>query len=201
MSIYIIEHLDAKLGRWSEIEYENISRVVGKKNLLFTNVKDKKDLRKLIKFGAVSPLRSFLLPFVKNKESKKKICILDPEAKQLLSPKEAEQQDFFIFGGILGDYPPRKRTETELTSKFNLKNKNVIVRNIGKEQMSTDNAVLCVKKIAEGREFNKLKFKDNLELKFGKFLTMELPYRYNLVNGKPFISRKLLSYLKKKKGF
>ena len=75
------------------------------------------------------------------------------------------------------------------------------MRNIGKNQFSTDNAVFVVSEIVRGKDFNKMKFQDTFILKFGKFLQMELPYSYPLVGGKVLISKKLVSYLRKKKDF
>ena len=187
--IYIIEHLEPKLFEWCLIEYEHISNLVGKNQLWFTNIKNKSDAKKLEKFGKVFS------------DSVKKMtfdnaCILDPEAKNILTPSETF--DYYIFGGILGDYPPKKRTEIELTRFL----PRVHVRNIGKEQMSTDNAVYTVKQIVEnGKKFSELKFVDENNVEINEFETVELPYRYNLVKGKPFMSPKIKEYLLKKKGF
>jgi len=188
--IFIIEHLEPKLWEWCLIEYEHISETVGKENLWFTNIKSEKDRTKLEKLGKVS------------KESIKEInlqnvCILDPEAEETLSPKSAADFEYFIFGGILGDYPPKKRTQDELTRFV----KNAKVFNIGKEQMSTDNAVLVVKNIIDGKKLSDLKFIDNISIEINDIESVELPFRYTLVNGKPFMSRKIVEYLKKKKGF
>ena len=67
--------------------------------------------------------------------------------------------------------------------------------------MSTDNAVYTVKKILEGNEFKKLPFKYKISIPISKLSSVELPYQYNLVNNKPFMSPKVIEYLKKKKGF
>ena len=187
MPIYIIEHLEPKISEWCLIEYENISSIVGRKNLWFTNIKSGKKLKKLGKI-------------IKNSASKLKLknaCILDPQAKKLLSPKEASKFKYFIFGGILGNSPPKKRTKKELTSNFS----NVEVRNIGKKQMSTDNAVYTVKQIAAGKNFKSLKFKDTIEIPLRKYESIILPYRYNIIENKPLISPKLINFLKRKKGF
>ena len=44
---FVIEHLESELYEWCLIEYEHISKIVGKDNLTFTNIKseDKKKLR------------------------------------------------------------------------------------------------------------------------------------------------------------
>jgi len=184
--IYIIEHLEPKLGKWVLIEYKHISKMIGKRNLWFTNIKHKST--KLERLG-----KCF-------KESVKELnlknaCVLDPEAKKLLTPNESKSFNYFIFGGILGDYPPKKRTRAELTRFMNCKS-----RNIGKKQMSTDNAIYTVKQITLGKKFKDLEFKYNISLKMNKYLDLELPYLYNLVNGKPLISKELITFLKRKKG-
>jgi ribosome biogenesis SPOUT family RNA methylase Rps3 len=191
MTIYIIEHLEPELWEWCALEYEHISQIVGKENLWFTNVKEKsKNAKKLEKLGKV---------FVESvsKLNLTNACVLDPEAGKMLEPGEAGKFDYMIFGGILGDYPPRKRTKQELTSRM----QGTEARNIGKEQMSTDNAVYAVKQIAEGKKLFDLKFQDEIEIKTGEKESVILPYRYVLINGKPLISKKLVEYLKNKKGF
>lgn len=187
--LYIIEHLEPKLWDWCLIEYENISKLVGdSENLWFTNIKQKEDIKKLEKLGKVfsESVRNMKLNGV---------CVLDPEAEKTLSP--SDNFSYYIFGGILGDFPPRKRTGEELT-KFLPKAEK---RNIGKEQMSTDNAVYTVKQIADGKKFEELKFIDNAVIQLSEFESVELPYRYNLVNGKPFMSKKIEEYIKKNGAF
>jgi len=187
--IYVIEHLESQLFEWCLIEYEHISEIVGKGNLWFTNIKNEKDRKKLEKFGKV------FSESVKDMKLKG-ACVLDPEASENLSP--SDKFDFYIFGGILGDYPPKKRTKEELTKFIS----NADSRNIGKEQMSTDNAVYTVKQIAEGgKRLGELNFIDNASIEINEFESVDLPYRYNLVNEKPLMSEKIRAYLKKKKGF
>lgn len=188
MAVFIIEHLEPELGKWCLIEYEHISKTVGKSNLWFTNVRKKSDIDKLSKFGKV----------FSDSVSKLKLgnaCVLDPEAKETLTSKD--KFDYYIFGGILGDYPPRKRTGAELTSKM----EDIPVRNIGKEQMSTDNAVYVVKQISSGKNLNEMKFADKAIIEINKIEEVELPYKYAIINGKPFMSQKLVKFLKEKKGF
>jgi ribosome biogenesis SPOUT family RNA methylase Rps3 len=188
--IFIIEHLEPKLWQWCLIEYEHMSETVGKENLWFTNIKNNADERKLNKFGKVfkESVTSMNLP---------NVCVLDPEIEETLSPEKAKDIEYFVFGGILGDYPPKKRTKEELT-KF-IKNKKVF--NIGKEQMSTDNAVYVVSQIIKGKNFEDLKFKEGVSIEINDVESVELPFRYTLINGEPFMSKKIVEYLKKKKGF
>ncbi len=190
MPVYIIEHLEPKLWPWEIMEYKHISGLVGKNSLWFTNIKSKQDADKLKKLGKI-------IPASVSKLNLKYACILDPESEQTLTPKIAKEFYYFIFGGILGDYPPKKRTKKELTSKF----KHIPSFNIGKEQMSTDNAIYTVKQIIQGKSMAKLKFQDELEIKINKIESIILPYRYNLVNKKPFVSKEVVDYLKRKKSF
>lgn len=186
--IYIIEHLEPKLWEWCILEYEHISETIGKDNLWFTNIKNPKEAKILEKIGKVFEKSVSELNL-------NKICILDPESDKLLKPKDKDKFEYVVFGGILGDYPPRKRTKQELTIKF----PNCETRNIGKEQMSTDNAVFTVKQILNGKNFNQLKFEDNVRIEINEFESIDLPYRYNLVDNKLFISKKLLKQLKEGK--
>jgi ribosome biogenesis SPOUT family RNA methylase Rps3 len=182
--IFIIEHLEPKLWPWCIIEYKHISRTVSKKNVWFTNIK-KSDIRKLSSYGKVfsQSIKEMKLDYV---------CVLDPESNITLDPKNSSGFQYFIFGGILGDNPPRKRTTPELTQFL----PNAKVFNIGKAQMSTDNAVYVVKKIISGTNLKKIPFQEEIEIKINKIESTILPYRYALVKGKPFYSKELLKYLK-----
>ena len=116
---FIIEHLEKKLYKWCLIEYTHISKIVDKKNLIFTNIKKPSDRLKLKKLGGV-------IEESVTKINLKKACLLEPKAKQTLSPKDTKEFDYFIFGGILGDFPEQGRTEKYLTSKL----KNISLRNL-----------------------------------------------------------------------
>ncbi|MBI2668401.1 hypothetical protein HYX14_01025 [Candidatus Woesearchaeota archaeon] len=187
MPTYIIEHLEPKVYEWCFIEYKQISRIVGKKNLWITNTKN----QTLNHYARVIPKSAAGLHL-------NNVCLLDPAAKKELTPEEARHFQYFVFGGILGDYPPRKRTEVELTQKFS---QGTATRNVGKEQMSTDHAVAVVKEIVQGKKLSALKFQDQLEIHMKEGESMLLPYRYLLIKGKLLVSKELLEYLKKKKGF
>lgn len=185
MPIYIIEHLEPELYEWCIIEYKNISRIVGKSSLWFTNIKQK-DKDKLKNYGKViqTSIKELNLS---------NACVLDPEAEKTLSPEEAKKYSYFIFGGILGDNPPRKRTSPELTIFLKQKAK---VRNLGKKQFSTDNAVYVTKQITKGKPLSSLKFKNTIEIKINSIESTILPYCYPLINNKPQISKELIRYIK-----
>lgn len=181
---FIIEHLEPEVSEWCFIEYKHISRIIGKSNLIFTNI----FLEKLKKLGEVRK-ESVVSLNLNN------VCVLDPSAKETLKPED--KFDYYVFGGILGDYPAQKRTKRLLSSKL----KNVSLRNLSEKQMSTDTAVFVTKKILDGIE--DLKFIDEPEivLKKGEIEErIKLPYRYVLKNNKPLIEKELIEYLKKKEG-
>lgn len=62
-----------------------------------------------------------------------RICLLDPRAEKAISPEDAELFDGFLFGGILGDDPPRDRTKE-------LRKLGYEGRHLGSVQMTTDTA-------------------------------------------------------------
>ena len=179
---YVIEHMENKLYKWCLLEYRNISRIVNKNNLIFANIKSKK----LKKYGKVIGKSAYELNL-------KRACILDIDAKKNLKYKDKKKFDYLIFGGILGDNPRRYRTR-RLVKKLRFK-----TRNLGKKQMSTDNAVLTSYLIMKGKKLKDVKFIDNLEIKINKHLSVVLPYRYVLEDDKPFISKEVLRLAKKEK--
>lgn len=185
--IFIIEHLEPKVWPWCLIEYESISKITGKKNVLFSNVKEKKILSR---YGNVTSesVRTMQL---------ERACVLDPAGTKELTPKEAKKYDYFIIGGILGDEHFNWRTKKELTRFM----KHVPVYHLGKGQFSTDNAVYVTKRISEGTALKAIPFQDTIEIPITSIESVILPYRYPLVNGKPRISKKLIRYLKHKKDF
>ncbi|MEK6928583.1 MAG: RNA methyltransferase, partial [Nanoarchaeota archaeon] len=145
--IYIIEHLEPEVFPWCLIEYKNISKIAGKENLWFCNLNGVKGVENLSSLGKCIKESVCKLAL-------KNACVLDPDAEKTLSSEESKKFQYFIFGGILGDYPPKKRTKKELSSFL----PHALKYNIGKEQMSTDNAVYVVKQIIKGKKLNEIPF-------------------------------------------
>ena len=184
---FIIEHLEPRVFKWCKLEYFHISSFVGKENLWISNVKNSKSLAGRAKLFKESVSKFDL----------KNVCVLDPAAEKELSFDDAKKFDFFVFGGILGDYPPRKRTKEELTKFLPFAEK----RHLGGEQMATDNAVFVVKEILSGKKLSDLKFQDGLEIDIKEGESVQLPYRYVLINGRPLVCDALVEMLKTQKGF
>lgn len=188
---YIIEHLEPKLYPWCLLEYTHISKIVGKSNLIFTNVSSPLEQKKLTPLGTVHKhsVRDIPLP---------RACILDPFAKNQLEPKDAENFDYIIIGGILGDHPMQARTKKELS---NLCQK-IPTRHLDKEQFPTDNAVYIAKEILEHHQhLQDLKFQDTLEINIDQGESIILPFRYVLLNNKPLLAPGFKEFLKKQKMF
>lgn len=106
-------------------------------------------------------------------------------------PEEAKKFNYFVFGGILGDFPPQKRTKKRLRG---LKAER---RNLGKK-MSTDTAVYVTKEIIKGKKPRELEFEERLVVPVKKGEEIILPFRYVLVGGKPLLPKGFKEFVKRK---
>ena len=144
---------------------------------------------KLASFGKVEPKSVADLKL-------QKACVLDPEADETLTPEEAKNFDHFIFGGILGDHPPKERTRDELTAKLPYP-----AFNLGKLQMSTDTAVIVTKMIKDGKRLEDLQFQESVEIQISDFESCVLPYKYLVIDGKVLIAPGVVEMLKTQETF
>jgi len=184
---FIIEHLEPELYGWCLIEYEHISKIAGKGNLIFTNIRNKKEQSKLGKYGQVCGEGISKLDF-------EKICILSQYSKKTLETKDKNNFEYFVFGGILGDNPAKRRT-IELTKEMEKNEAKFETRNLGDKQMPTDTAVYVAKKILDGKKLNELKFVDELEIEINENESVNLNFRFVIDNNKLVINEKLIDYL------
>jgi len=185
--IFVIEHLDPKVWPWCLLEYKHISKIVGRKNLWFTNIK--RDAGKLKQLGKVFSKKASQLKL-------SKVCILDSSGRKTLQPSDVNKFDYFVFGGILGDWPEVNKSLAIIRAM-----PKAVVGNLGKKQMSTDTAVLVTKKILDGIPMNKIPFKDGIEITISKNESIELPYRYVTRKAKPVLPSGLVKMLKEQKEF
>lgn len=190
---FVIEHLEPRLSRWVKLEYSSISKMVGKANLIFSNV------RKTSPF--LTGLGSVMKESITDRPLPKMI-ILDPESKVELCPADAKKFDYLVFGGILGDYPPRKRTWEDITSKIVEKRIPHETRNLGPVQMSTDTAVRVATMVCEGKRLSEIEYADEISIELAEGEAVDLPYRYVVgLDGNPILPSGLVEYLKKKRSF
>ena len=183
VATFVIEHLEPKMYPWCLLEYKHISKRVGKKNLMFANVRTEGE--------SLKPLGEVHKNSVKQLKLTK-ACVLDPSSSKTLTPQIAKRFDYFIFGGILGDNPQRFRTKRELSSKLKLPS-----YNLGDKQMSTDTAVIVCSEIVKGIPLSKMKFVEELEFEEESGFYRILPYRYLMEKGKVVFTPRLKALLKK----
>ncbi|KNC87180.1 hypothetical protein SARC_00708 [Sphaeroforma arctica JP610] len=182
---YIIEHLEQEVGKWCVCEYTHMAKCVGKDNLIISNV-NKEDAAILPEGVKKVSERCNELGF-----DPSRVCLLDLRADKELSPEDLTEFDAVVFGGILGDHPPRDRTGCLRTHGFT-------TRVLGNRQMSTDTAVLVCKTILEdGKKLSEIEFIDDIELKTGEKDSTLLPYRYVATSEhKPLLADGLIEILR-----
>jgi len=142
--MYVIEHLEEgfKDSKWSLLEYEHILNVVGKQKLLITNIKP--DHSKLLS----SDFKVYSESITKlSLADKNKICFMDMRAKDNLTPDDSKEFEYLVYGGVLGDHPPRDRCKHLRDFGFKL-------RKLGNRQMTTDTAVMVSRLILEEKKKN-----------------------------------------------
>lgn len=190
---YIIEHLDTELYDWSLLEYTHLSEIVGEKNIIFTNIKKSTDREKLLTFGTVEEksVKELIPPL-----GQKNICILDPHAEKTLTTADCKQFAYLVFGGILGDWPPQKRTQKTLSEPLHCE-----TRNLGNKQMSTDTAVYVAKQITDGKKLSDLEFLDELAIPVDEGEEIILPFRFVMEHGKPVLAKGYIEFVKKQEMF
>ena len=189
---FIIEHLEPELYEWCLIEYEHISKIVGKNNVIFTNI-NKYGAKKLNKYGTIYEKSVSELRF-------NGICVSSQYAEKTLTANDKNNFQYFVFGGILGDNSAKKRTNILIN---NLKKHKIKfgIRNLGNKQMPTDAAVYVAKRILEGKKLGDFKFVDELEIKISENESVNLNFRYVVDNNKLVMNKKLVNYLRKSKEF
>lgn len=188
---FVVEHLDPELGPWSALEYKTIaneSRQAGCEFILSSVPNSLLSSEELKEVGANARGDSVEVYFSHKKE---KICLLDPAAKQELEPEDGKNFDVFLFGGILGDDPPRDRTSE-------LRKKGFIGRRLGPVQMTTDTAVRVTRLVVlEGKKLDDISYVDFPELQLDEHESTEMPFRYVTNNdGKPIMPNGMLELIK-----
>jgi ribosome biogenesis SPOUT family RNA methylase Rps3 len=169
---FVVEHLDPELGPWSALEYKTIAQESRQAHCDFILSSVPKSLSVSDEFkniGAESRTESVEDYFSDRKD---RICLLDPQATQELAPSDVDTFDIFLFGGILGDDPPRDRTSE-------LRKKGFAGRRLGPKQMTTDTAVRVTRiVILEQKPLDAIPYVDFPELKLGEHESTEMPFRY-----------------------
>ncbi|KND89634.1 Protein arginine N-methyltransferase SFM1 [Tolypocladium ophioglossoides CBS 100239] len=170
---FIVEHLDEELGPWSELEYAaiaNETRDAGGCFILSSLPPTFRVPAALASNGAFAAERRGVEELYA--ADKSRVCLLDPSASEDLSPDDGDKFDAFLFGGILGDDPPRDRTSE-------LRKKGFEGRRLGPKQMTTDTAVRVTRMVVQDKiALDKVPYVDFPELKFNEHESTEMPFRY-----------------------
>lgn len=100
---YVVEHLDPELEQWSALEYRAIAKECNAADATFTltSVPTSFKLPPLLQSVSSLHVEHRSIEDIAG-DDKARICLLDPAAKQELSPEDGETFDTFLFGGILG---------------------------------------------------------------------------------------------------
>lgn len=188
---FVVEHLDPELGPWSALEYKIIAQESHQAGCEFilSSVPDSLLQSNEIKEVEANARGDSVEVYFKDK--KDKICLLDPAAKQELEPADGQNFDVFLFGGILGDDPPRDRTSE-------LRKKGFAGRRLGPVQMTTDTAVRVTRMVvSEGRNLSEIPFVDFPELQLSEHESTEMPFRYVTDSkGRPIMPSGMLELIK-----
>ncbi|KIW99963.1 uncharacterized protein Z518_10891 [Rhinocladiella mackenziei CBS 650.93] len=192
---FVVEHLDPELGPWSTLEYKTIAKESRESgcHFILSSVPESllttPDLADLQSMGAEARNDNVEAYFSDRKE---KICLLDPSAAQELDPSDGSVFEIFLFGGILGDDPPRADRTKELRKK------GFSGRRLGPKQMTTDTAARVTRTVVLDQvPLEKIPYTDFPELKLDEHETTEMPFRYVIDKfGNPIMPEGMIELIK-----
>lgn len=186
--------MEEGFSEWVTLEYAQIIRDVGAKNLVLTSLPPsttEKDIPKqLLEMGLQYTTEECVK--IDGGLQQPKVCLLDPAAEQELVPEDKQQFDYFVFGGILGSHPRIDRTGV-LREKYGFAG-----RRLGELQMTTDTAIRTTQLIIEKqKQFKEINFIDYPEIKYNQYESTEMPFRYvtNSAN-EPILPEGMLELIK-----
>ncbi|KIM52565.1 hypothetical protein SCLCIDRAFT_1223635 [Scleroderma citrinum Foug A] len=198
---YVIEHMEedestpACLPPWVELEYCHMVKLAGPSaSVQFTHLSQNAgySLRsKLSSIGGVQDkdqharyevhTASILDLLQERSVPLENVCLLDPKAERVLDPGDKDEFGWFLFGGILGDDPPRDRTSE-------LRKLGFPSRHLGHVQMTTDTALAVTKRVVDdGVALDKIPYIDFPTIRFNARESVEMPFRYISKGGEPLL--------------
>ncbi|KAF8573811.1 DUF431-domain-containing protein [Ramaria rubella] len=190
MSVFVIEHMEEDddetkvIPEWVELEYRQMLNLAGSGSTVhFTHLSGTSrdsltsafcDSGTEEKMAQAVAHTDGILELMKNENvALDKICLLDPKAAKELSPDDGDGRfTRFLFGGILGDDPPRDRTSELRTMGFP-------TRHLGTVQMTTDTALGVTKLVVIDKiPLEKIPYVDFPTITFNARESVEMPFRY-----------------------
>lgn len=105
----IVEHLDSELEDWQALEYKCIARECSANGWSFvlSGLSSPAETKQQLGLPATSLTQQGVESLFSTAEERQQVCLLDPRGSQDLAPEDGEKFKVFLFGGILGDDPPR----------------------------------------------------------------------------------------------
>lgn len=189
---YVIEHMEEdettpkSLPPWVELEYAHMIMLAGINGRVeFTHLSHNSSSSLNAQLALINePAASYRVHTQSVMELLEqdnvpitRVCLLDPKAQIALSPEDGKIFDHFLFGGILGDDPPRDRTSE-------LRQLGFPSRHLGPMQMTTDTALGVTKRVVDDKvQLNAIPYVDSPTITFNAKESVEMPFRY-IVNGK-----------------
>ncbi|KAJ7241667.1 SAM-dependent RNA methyltransferase [Mycena haematopus] len=196
--VYVIEHMEddddtAKaIPPWVELEYAHMRILAGQTaKIHFTHLsKVSRDSLSSVfvpqsgladancyQDGVVELIRQQL---GEGPTSLGKVCLLDPKAELPLSSEDGDGRfEWFLFGGILGDDPPRDRTSELRVLGFP-------TRHLGPVQMTTDTALGVTKLVVEDKiPLDDIPYVNFPTIVFNPKESVEMPFRYIAEGSEP----------------
>lgn len=151
---FVVEHMDPELESWQLLEYQTIASecAAADSRFLLTGLPKAVPELALVEQSPQSVddlVSSANIP-------KERVCLLDPRGESDLAPEDGDKFDVFVFGGILGDDPPRDRTAE-------LRVKGFKGRRLGKEQLTTDTAARVTRIVVQDKSKPRSMPEDNVQ--------------------------------------
>lgn len=189
---YVIEHMEEdettpkSLPPWVELEYAHMIMLAGINGRVeFTHLSHNSSSSLDARLAFINEpsasyrvhTQSVMELLEQNNIPITRVCLLDPKAQTVLAPEDGKIFDHFLFGGILGDDPPRDRTSE-------LRQLGFPSRQLGSMQMTTDTALAVTKRVIDDKvQLNAIPYVDFPTITFNAKESVEMPFRY-IVNGK-----------------
>ncbi|SCV72143.1 BQ2448_4837 [Microbotryum intermedium] len=211
MPTYVIEHMetdesDGSFPPWVSLEYSQMLHLASPSQVIFSSLSSQSvlSLDQLLKSRGASKAsyraeaRNILELMQVEGIALNKVCLLDPKAEKVVSIEDREEFEWFLFGGILGDDPPRDRTGE-------LRKLGFPTRHLGPIQMTTDTALGVTKMVVQDQiPLNKIPFVDHPTIRFDEIESVEMPFRYVAdAQGEPILPKGMKELLREDmdKGF
>lgn len=105
----VVEHLDPELEDWQTLEYQCIADECASDgfNFLLSGLRSVPDISKQLALPTSNLTTKSVETLYSTEQDRRRVCLLDPKGERDLAPEDGETFDVFLFGGILGDDPPR----------------------------------------------------------------------------------------------